>query len=479
MNPLARLILPALRWRPRTGFRHEQRRIEATLDLGVGGYILFGGNAAAVRDLTRDVASATPHRLLFASDLERGAGQQFPDLTHLPPPAALGFIGRADITARCADVTAAEARSVGLNWVYAPVADLDIEAENPIVQTRSFGDDPARVSEHVAAWVRAAEAHGIATSAKHYPGHGRTTADSHATLPVVDASRDALNADLEPFGAAVRAGTKSVMTAHVAYPAWDASALPASLSAPVLRHLRAELGFDGVIVSDALIMEGILRGRGSSGAVVQAVAAGVDALLYPRDALAAARALERAAPDQLPRARVDDALARVARLADAVAAAPTPGAHPPEPNTAEHAAFADAVADLAVHLLRGEQMSLGEPLDIAIVDDDVGGPYQVGRRDLFAQALEDAGLALGPGGSRIVLVYAEPRSWKSRASLGASSVAALARLLPRASLVALFGHPRLMAQIGGDVPVVCAWHGQPLMQRAAARWVVGQLREGR
>jgi beta-glucosidase len=135
VNPLARLVLPALRWRAGTGFRHERRRIEATLDLGIGGYILFGGDAATVRALTRDVAAAAPHPLLFASDLERGAGQQFPDLTHLPPPAALGFIGRTDITARCAEVTAVEARSVGLNWVYAPVADLDAEAENPMVQT--------------------------------------------------------------------------------------------------------------------------------------------------------------------------------------------------------------------------------------------------------------------------------------------------------------------------------------------------------
>jgi hypothetical protein len=159
-----------------------------------------------------------------------------------------------------------------------------------------------------------------------------------------------------------------------------------------------------------------------------------------------------------------------------VAATPTAGTPRTEPNTAAHAVFASAAADLAVHLLRGEQLRLGEPLDIAIVDDDVGGPYAVGRRDLFAEALEDAGLVLGPGGSRIVLVYAEPRSWKGRASLGAPSVAALARLLPRASLVVLFGHPRLVAAIGGDVPVVCAWHGQPLMQRAAARWVLGRLR---
>ena len=472
MSALARLVFPALRWRARTRFEHERRRIEETLRLGVGGYIVFGGEAAAVRALVRDLRVAAPHPLLIASDLERGAAQQFPDLTHLPPPAALGFIGRYDLTARCGAITAAEALSVGVNWVYAPVADLDLEPDNPIVQTRSFGDEPVAVGEHVAAWVRAAETAGVITTAKHYPGHGRTTADSHNTLPVVDVPREELaTRDLEPFRAAIQAGTRSVMSAHVAYPQWDAGARPASLSEPILHDLRL-LGFDGVIVSDALIMEGVLRGRGEAGVVVEAVAAGVDALLYPRDAVRVANALEGALGGRLPAARADDALARVARVAEAAQAgsnlAPAP--------VNDHATFADAVADLAIHTLRGEQLALREPVEIAVVDDDVGGPYTVGPRGVFARALRDGGVTVAAAGSRVILIYAEPRSWKGRASLGARSLEALRRLLPRSSLVILFGHPRLLSQIGGDVPVICAWHGQPLMQRGAARWVMGRMR---
>ena len=472
MSALARLVFPALRWRARTGFDHERRRIEETLRLGVGGYTLFGGPSAAVRALTQDLTVAAPHPLLIASDLERGASQQFPDLTHLPPPAALGFIGRPDLTARCGAVTAAEALSVGVNWVYAPVADLDVEPENPIVQTRSFGDEPAAVGEHVAAWIRAAEGAGVATSAKHYPGHGRTTADSHDTLPDVRQPLEVLGADLHPFAAAVAAGTRSVMSAHVAYSAWDPSGAPASLSAGILSYLRRELRFDGVVVSDALIMEGAVRGRGESGAVVEAVAAGVDALLYPRDTPSVVRALDAALGTRLPRARADDAVARVTGLAESLRAAPRPAA-PLAGN--DHAAFADAVADLAVHTLRGEQLALRQPLAVAIVDDDVGGPYTVGRRDLLARALRDGGIAIGAGGSRVILIYAEPRSWKGRAWLGARSLDALARLVPGASLVILFGHPRLVTQIAGEMPIICAFHGQPLMQRAAARWVMGRL----
>ncbi|HXV86216.1 MAG TPA: glycoside hydrolase family 3 N-terminal domain-containing protein [Gemmatimonadales bacterium] len=484
MSGLSRLVFPALRWRARTGFSHEGRRIDETLRLGVGGYLLFGGPAEAVRALTRELNQAAPHPLLLAADCERGAAQQFPDLTHLPPPAALGFIGQPELTARCGAITAREALSVGVNWVYAPVADLDLEPENPIVQTRSFGDDPEAVARQVTAWITAAEGAGVVTSVKHYPGHGRTAVDSHATLPVVPEPPETLRADLLPFARAVAAGARSVMSAHVAYSAWDPSGVPASLSPTILGHLRSDLGFDGVVVSDALIMEGAVRGRGEQQAVVQAVAAGVDALLYPRDAPSAIRALEAGVGGALARARADQAISSISRLAETVGS-PGSGVVPPPDAGAEHATFADAVADLALHTLRGEQLRLREPLEILVVDDDVGGPYAVGRRDLFALALRSAGIRLvaapraGPeapaGAARVVLIYAEPRSWKGRASLGPRSTDALRRHLPQASLVVLFGHPRLLHQIGGEAPVLCAFHGQPLMQQAAARWVVGRM----
>lgn len=472
MTPVARLVFPALRWRRRTGYEHERARIERTLKLGVGGYILFGGTAEAAAAIIRDIRAAAPHALLFASDFERGVGQQFTDRTHLPPPSALGFLGNPELTARCGQVTARQARHAGINWVYAPVADLDVEPQNPIVQTRSFGDLADRVGAQVGAWVRAAEAEGVATSAKHYPGHGRTTADSHDTLPVVDAPLDVLAAsDLKPFADGIAAGTRSVMTAHVAYPGWDPSGLPASLSAPMLRYLRAELGFDGVIVTDALIMEGVLRGRGAAGAVVAAVAAGADALLYPQDAEGVVKALDTADGRSLPGARIDDALARITRLADVVSA--TDGA---APDLAEDAAFADALADMTMHVLRGEALALTQPLEIRIVDDDVGGPYAVGPRDLFHRRLTELGIRMGKGGSSLVLVYCEPRSWKGRAMLGDVSLAAIRRVAPSPSLIVLFGHPRLEGQLEGQAPVLCAWHGQPLMQHAVARWVAARLR---
>jgi beta-glucosidase-like glycosyl hydrolase len=472
VSDLARLIFPALRWHARTGYGHERARIDATLKLGVGGYIIFGGKADAARRLTTDLQAASAHPLLIGSDFERGAAQQVDGLTHLPPAAALGFLDDAEVAAHCGEITASEARSVGINWVYAPVADLDIEPENPIVQTRSFGDDPEHVGRLVQAWVGGAQRNGVAACAKHYPGHGRATSDSHTSLPAVRTSLADLEAtDLQPFRWAIAGGVRSVMSAHVAYPDWDASGLPATLSSQMLGYLRMELGFEGLIVTDALIMEGALRGRGEARACEDAVRAGCDALLYPVDAAAVTRAMEKAVTaDQKLDARAKDAVERVAQLAESLKGDPV------GIDIAAHREFADAVADLTLHTLRGESLNLRRPVSVVVVDDDVGGPYAVGPRGIFAKKLAGRKPVIRPGGSRLLLVYSEPRSWKGHAMLSRKSVAAIKREIPRVGLVILFGHPRLIEQIPGEVPVLCAWHGQPLMQEAAARWVVARLR---
>jgi beta-glucosidase-like glycosyl hydrolase len=468
---LARLVFPALRWR-RDSFGHERAKIDAALAAGVGGFIVFGGTRDAVLRLTRDLRAQAGRPLLLGADLERGPAQQVQGLTELPPPAALGWIDDLDTTAACGMITGVEARSVGINWAFAPVCDLDLEARNPIVQTRSFGTDPVRVGEHAAGWIRGLQEHGVQGCAKHYPGHGRTTQDSHETLPLVaTAARELQQVDGTPFESAVRAGVGSVMSAFVAYPDWDPSGRAASFSAPILGYLRDRVGFPGLVVTDALIMAGASAAQPVPAATVRAVAAGCDALLYPNDFHSVVTALDAAVGADIPAARADDALARYDRALAAWGDLPDQG----EPDLVDHATFADGVADRALHLIRGDPPRLTSPLAVAIVDDDVGGPYTIPPRDVFHHTLREAGLAIVQratgGGQRVVLVYAEPRSWKGRADLGARSRAALRRLVPGARLVVLFGHPRLAAQIPGTAPILLCWHGQALMQRAAARRV--------
>jgi beta-glucosidase-like glycosyl hydrolase len=463
-----------LRFRPsHGGFSHEHRKIDAALAAGVGGFILFGGDRVSVGALTTMLRRGARHPLLIGADFERGAAQQVTGLTELPPPAALGALGDLAVTTAAGVITGTEGRSVGVNWAFAPVADLDVEPKNPIVQTRSFGADPEAVGNQVAAWIGGCQDHGVLACAKHYPGHGRATEDSHITLPRVTAPLTVLEStDLRPFGAAVRAGVGSVMSAFVAYPDWDPSGRAASFSLVILRYLRETLGFQGVIVTDALIMAGATAREDEGRATATAVTAGCDGLLYPEDFAQVVATLDRAMGRELPAARADAALERF----EAAAATWSQGADQGEPDLEAHAAFADQVADRVVRFVRGAPPPLGTPVAAAIVDDDLGGPYVVESRDVFAETLRAAGVATAPWAGRgIVLVFSEPRSWKGHADLGARSLAALRALIPGASLVILFAHPRLAEQIPGDVPVLCCWHGQALMQRAAARWVMARL----
>ncbi|MEX0908473.1 MAG: glycoside hydrolase family 3 N-terminal domain-containing protein, partial [Gemmatimonadaceae bacterium] len=257
MSEIRQLLLPAIRWDANAGYENERASIEQALELGVGGFALFGGEVEEVAKLTSELRERSGIPLLIGSDLERGAGQQFQGATGLPPLAAIGWLDDVDAVRRAARITAREARAVGVNWIYAPVADVDLEPDNPIIGTRAFGGDVARVARDVAAWIEACQAEGVLACAKHFPGHGRTTADSHATLPTVSLAAKELRAtDFVPFESAIRAKVASIMSAHIAFPALDPSGTPATLSKRILGDiLRDELGFGGLVVTDAMIME--------------------------------------------------------------------------------------------------------------------------------------------------------------------------------------------------------------------------------
>ncbi|MSR36450.1 MAG: glycoside hydrolase family 3 protein [Gemmatimonadetes bacterium] len=470
MRP-ARLLFPDLRAGPDGGFESQEDRIRSCLRLGVGGFILFGGRAEKVRELTERLRAQSPHPILIGADLERGAGQQFRGLTQLPPLAALGWLDDLVAIHEAGRITAAEARSVGVDWVYAPVADIAVEPNNPIVGTRAFGAHPITVARQVAAWVIGCEAGGALSCAKHFPGHGRTTTDSHLVLPTVGAKLRHLKADLIPFAAAVEAGVPTVMSAHVAYPALDRSGAPATLSRRILtRLLRRRLGFDGLVVSDAMNMGGVVEAAGSGGAAaVAALMAGVDALLHPQDPEALAAELEDAGRTLSPR-RIAAALDRVEH-ATAHAAQLTPG------DTSGAAEWAARLARRVTFPMRGLTAPLaGTRVRLRTVDDDLGGPYSPPARDVFPTALGRAGVELvdgdgGRDGVRTVLaVYCEPRAWKGRPGLSMDSQRAVRQALDEdpAALVVLFAHPRLAEGLPSSVAALEAWGGEAVMQEAAA-----------
>ena len=439
--PPGRLVLPALRWRDDTGFGHERGAIEGALRFGAGGFILFGGSNYPVGSSLQDT---------WSYSLDDSTWSEVQAASPPPPRYCHALIYLPD-----------------QNQVL-----LVVEPANPIVQTRAFGEGPAEVAAAAAAWIVGCEAAGALACAKHFPGHGRTRTDSHSELPIVGADAALLRAtDLEPFRAAVAAGVSSVMTAHVAYPALDPSGCAATFSRPILDILRGELGFEGLIVSDALMMAGARTGRTAAVAGLRALGAGVDLLLYPDDPAGVAAALEQAAQaDPRVGQRVEESLARYEAALRVVQTDEPPERLPP-------AGSATALADwlLTAPLLRGESPRLEAPLELVVVDDDLGGPWPASPNSWLHDTLAARGVPLGPGGSRVILAFAEPRASKGRAGFGAECAAALSRAAPGAAVTILFAHPRLAETIPGDAPILLAWHRQRLMQEAAARWLAARL----
>ncbi|MFI5244543.1 MAG: glycoside hydrolase family 3 protein [Gemmatimonadales bacterium] len=487
---LAPLLIPALRWDIEHGFSHLRLDIDDGLGAGVGGFLIFGGPRAAVTELAAELHARSSIPLLLAADAERGAGQQFDGCVALPPFGALGYLDDPPRMRRAGQVTARDLRRTGLNWALAPVCDLDVAPGNTIIGTRAAGDDPARVGELIAEWIDGCQSEGVMACAKHFPGHGRADADSHATLPSVSLDAGRLEReDLSPFRHALDAGVASVMTAHVAYPALDPSGTPATLSAPMLtRLLRGAMEFDGLIVSDALEMHGVRAAGTEREIAIRAIAAGCDLLLAPNDFLALAHALENA----VHRGELDEELIRGAltrRDRWALWARPGAGREP----SLEDEMWSRQTADSTVHLVRGVIPRVGTAVEIVQVDDDSGGPWPPPGRGFFADALgameiEANVIDATSTGTRVpvlIAVFADVVAGKTEPGLSRAAcdrierATAVARDQNRESLVVLFSHPRHAAQLPGVPSVLCAWGGEKPMQAAAARVIARQSSGGR
>jgi beta-glucosidase-like glycosyl hydrolase len=416
-HPNARLVVPALRL--------PAEDLDPFLRLaarGVGGFCVFGGDLA-LRALLDRLQAEAPHPLLFASDLEDGAGQQVRGLTRHPPAAALD----PDAAERAGIRTAIEARLMGLTLAFAPVCDVLSATRNPIIQARAFRHPPAPPR-----FVRGARSFGLRTCAKHFPGHGATALDSHDALPVVDADLATWRSrDLPPFRLCIDAGVDAVMTAHVACPALTGSpTLPATLSRRVMTDLlRKEMAFSGLAVTDALLMEGVRGGRSEGEAALLALEAGCDALLVPSDVEAVLAAAERA--------DADEALARMAATAE------------PLPDPLAAAAAASVACEGEVRVGPG-------PCAPTVFDLDRRG------------AGESAARAIGGLSAPSVLILRSDRAWGGALELPREAREAA----ERARLVILLGPGLLLEGLSPRAHVQAPGH-DPLTVEAVARRVRG------
>jgi beta-glucosidase-like glycosyl hydrolase len=293
------------------------RLVHAIEQLGVGGFIVYNGDALTTAALTNRLQRRSRVPLWFASDFEGGVGMQLRGGTRLPRAMALAATNDTESAAEAARITAREGRAIGVHVNFYPVLDVNNNPSNPIINTRAFSDNPETVAQWGTAFIRAAQDAGQIATAKHFPGHGDTALDSHILLPTLHASRERLmTIELPPFRTAVQRGVRAIMTAHIAVPALEEGAsetLPATLSPALVDGiLRGEFGFDGLVFTDALSMGAISNAYEPGEAAVLAIMAGCDVALYPLDVAAAhAALLDAVAQGRLSRERVDASVRRI------------------------------------------------------------------------------------------------------------------------------------------------------------------------
>ncbi len=255
--------------------------------------------------------------LLIGGDFERGASMRVAGTVKYPHSMAFAATGSTEYSRYLGLATAREARALGVHWIYAPDADVNNNPENPIINIRSYGEDPELVAQHVKAYIEGAKsdpANPVLVTLKHFPGHGDTATDSHAGMPKLEVDRVRLDrVELVPFRAGIAAGVDSVMTGHIALPAVDPTGVPATISKPVITGLlRGELGFQGIVSTDAMDMAGLTAQYPPGEAAVRALEAGVDVLLIPANPEAAINGVMAAIRSgRLTQARVDASVRKV------------------------------------------------------------------------------------------------------------------------------------------------------------------------
>lgn len=319
------------------GFKALRHQV---VDNHVGGIVLFRGPVYESVMIVNRMQELAKYPLLISADLEAGAGMRFDDTVNFPWNMAIAATGNPDYARRAGELTGREARAMGIQQIYAPVSDVNNNAANPVINVRSYGEDPADVARFVAAFVEGAQQAGVIATAKHFPGHGDTATDSHRGLPEIDVTRERLNSvELVPFRAAVAAGVGAVMTGHIGLPLIDATeitplprnvkmkatdttdeaeivsakgTMPTTLSPVMNGMLRNDLHFDGLIVTDAMSMSGLTLYFTQEEASVRALEAGADLLLKPADADASVRGVREAVKKgRLTEPRIDQSVRKV------------------------------------------------------------------------------------------------------------------------------------------------------------------------
>jgi len=490
--------------------------------------------AALINELQR--ASDVP--LIFAADFERGLSMRIQGTTGFPHAMAFGATGNKDYAFQFGKITAEEARAIGVHWNFYPDADVNSNPANPIINTRAFGEDPAEVSEMVKAYIAGARGAGMLTTAKHFPGHGDTDADTHLALARVNGNLERLDkVELVPFRAAIDAGVDSVMISHVSAPALDPNPEHVATISPeiVTGLLRQRLGFRGITITDAMDMNALMRlyagfspAQASGRAAVDAVKAGEDVILIPRDLDGAYNGiLEAVRSGEIPESRIDESVLRILRAKASLDlqrnryvdlnALPTTVLKP------ENVALAQRVADEAVTLVRnnGKVLPLravgtatttlaynatkekpsNHALALVFVDDLRSEYGRVFARELRrripdvnlmfldetnASALSSAAVKAAKKSEKVIVaVYVTPSAGRTVTGASKGSLAlgkgpgevlhSVLKAAGRKTAIISLGSPYLAAAYPETQTYMCTYSNAPVSELSAARAIFSEI----
>ena len=498
------------------GSETHDRIVNVIEQENVGGVIMSVGSPSEVAVKLNDLQNHSKYPLMVAADLETGAGFRFRGAVHIPTNIALGgattfpslmafgATGDPRHAYQLGRITALEARTMGVHVPFAPVLDVNNNPDNPIINIRSFGEDPNAVAALGAAFVRGLQDYGAVATGKHFPGHGDTGTDSHLDLPVIRVGRERLDAvELVPFRAAIAAGMQGIMTAHIAVPEISGETIPATVSKPMLTDLlRSDLGFDGIVFTDAMDMAAVNRLFPRGEAAVRAVLAGADVIVMPRDVKQAIDAIIEAIDEgRLTEARLDESVGRLLRLKEDLGLAEERAVPlemiPQVVGVPEHMEMAREVAERSITLIQNERNLLpllgtrrARVMSVSFRNpgDVLSGRYFNGRlRETYPRLVtrsvdEDTNsegyeALLSRAGRSDLVVVSVYSNYAGRVELPDATVEFVNELARRriTHVVISFGNPYLISLFPNAQVYLLAWSSAQVSQQAAADALFGDV----
>jgi beta-glucosidase-like glycosyl hydrolase len=454
--------------------KEYQNKIFNLVEKGIGGFIIFGGEIDEIKSFIGKIQSIAEIPLFIASDIERGVGQQIKGATNFPCQMAVAATIDKD---RPEDIlllniiiqaVTDEATDIGINMPLIPVMDVNQNPDNPIICTRAFSDNPKTVAWFGSHYIKFLEDSGLISCAKHFPGHGDTAVDSHISLPVINKSKDDLmKTDLVPFIKSIKAGAGSIMIGHLKIPALDSK--PASLSKKIITDLlKEELGFNGLVITDALNMSAL---KDFGNVPVECIKAGVDILLHPVNADITVKELLSAIESrEINEGQIDSALERIIRAKERFSKIKKP-----DVNYKAHAFISEQISDMSITLVKSSPgiLPISKDKDANIVfagDDDI---YKSSiLKNHFTSEFQTLNSEM-----LIIAIFTSVAAWKGSSGISDKEKQRLTELIKQAksSIVISFGSPYVLRHFKEADILIAAYEPSEQAQAAVMKCLKGEI----